>query len=409
MRSRILVCTLALACGFGAVSAKAQASGSAVGVPNTFTIGGEFVATLFRPFDQNSSKPQFLVAEFLPGRGMNLIQIEAYVPGRGRISLLASPSLDEVRQKLDARDPYGNEAFKLGGAFLLPYANRIRGKLSADGRIIEASAGGQKISLPANWKGDRPGAELHSMHGLILEAKFQDVALHNPLLDVRSARRGAETSTLSATLHAGNFGGHWPSQTDVKFQAELTDEVLDLRLTAKNVGKERLPMAIGMHPYFAFPSGDRTQARVHIPATMRVPANNYEDVFPLGKLVPTKGTPFDFSAENGAPLGTGYFDESLTALQRDASGNVEVRVTDPASNYGIKITAISKEIKAIQMYAPPGKNFVAIEPQYNLSDPFDKRIWGDQDTGVVFLMPGKSTTWHVQIAIYELKQGGIQK
>jgi galactose mutarotase-like enzyme len=55
------------------------------------------------------------------------------------------------------------------------------------------------------------------------------------------------------------------------------------------------------------------------------------------------------------------------------------------------------------MYAPPAKNFVAIEPQYNLSDPFDRKVWGNQDTGVVYLKPGESTTWHVQFVIYALK------
>jgi galactose mutarotase-like enzyme len=76
---------------------------------------------------------------------------------------------------------------------------------------------------------------------------------------------------------------------------------------------------------------------------------------------------------------------------------------DPAAKYGIKVIALSKEIRTIQMYAPPAKNFVAIEPQYNLSDPYDKKVWHNQDTGIVYLKPGQSTTWHVQFAIYELK------
>jgi galactose mutarotase-like enzyme len=374
----------------GVASVPTAAQRTATGV--VITVGELPIARMERP-RQNSTKPQFLEADFLPGRGMNLIQIKAFVPGKGVIDLLASPSLQEAKTKLDAADPFGNEAFKIGGAFLLPYANRIRGTLSADHRSIEADAAGQKISLPANWKGDEPGAELHSMHGLILNAKFQDVTLHND----------SAVSTLSGTLHAGDFGGHWPSQTDVKIQAELTDDVLDLKVTATNVGKDRLPMAIGMHPYFAFPSGDRKQGRVHLPARMRAPANNYDDVFALGKLVPLKGTRFDFSAEEGAPLGTEFVDDSFTDLQRNSDGKVEVRVTDPAAKYGIKIIAISKEIKTVQMYAPPAKNFVAIEPQYNLSDPFDRKVWGDQETGVVYLKPGESTIWHVQFAIYEPK------
>jgi aldose 1-epimerase len=395
MKSRILICTLALVAGFATVSLRAQPSPATktTAAQNPITIGGRSVAKLVRPREHNSTKPQLLEADFLPGRGMNLLQIKAYLPGKGEILLLASPSLDDARVKLDAPDPYGNEAFKLGGAFLLPYPNRIRGTLSPGGKSIITNASGQKISLPANWKGDAPGAELHAMHGLILNSKFQNVLLHN----------GPASSTISALLHARDFGGHWPSQTDVKIQAELKDDMLDLQVIATNVGHERLPMAIGMHPYFAFPSGDREQARVHMPAEMRAPANNYDDVFALGKLVPLKGTRFDFSADPGAPLNTEFVDDSFTDLQRNAQGNVEVRVTDPAARYGIKITAISKEIKTIQMYAPPTKNFVAIEPQYNLSDPYDKKVWGDQDTGVVFLKPGESTTWHVQFAIYELK------
>jgi galactose mutarotase-like enzyme len=350
------------------------------------------VLTLKRP-QTAQDRPQFLEAIFLPNHGMNLLQIKAYLPGKGVVNLLASPPLEEALARLEGPDPYGNEAFKIGGAFLLPYANRIRGVLSEDGQSIEAEANGQKLHLPANWKGDHPGAELHSMHGLILNARFGDIHQQD----------GSKKSTVSALLHAGDFAGRWPSKTDVKIHAELTGDVLDLKVTATNVGHERLPIAIGMHPYFAFASGDRTQARVHIPASMRAPANNYDDVFALGTVVPVDDTRFDFRAAEGVALGTNFVDDSFTALERGQKDAFEVRVTDPAAHYGIKVIGLSPEIRAVQMYAPPAKNFVAIEPQYNLSDPFDRKVWGSRDTGIVYLQPGESTTWHVQFVIYALK------
>lgn len=384
VKPRMILCTLMFAiAGIGAAPAAAQQSDASLADKPVF---------LTRPATHLTTA-HFIQAEFLPAHGMNLFQIKAYVPGKGVINLLASPPLAEAKVKLDGPDPYGNEAFKIGGAFLLPYPNRIRGTLSADGKMIEEDANGQKLLLPANWKGDNPGAEFHAMHGLILNARFEDV----------TAQDDRVKSTMTGTLHAGNFGGHWPSRTDVRVHAELTDNVLDLKVTATNVGTERLPMAIGMHPYFAIPSGDRTQVRVHMPAVMRAPSNNYDDVFALGVLVPVRESRFDFTADEGAPLGAEFIDDSFTALQRNAKGAAEVRITDPAAKYGIKVIALSKEIRAIQMYAPPAKNFVAIEPQYNLSDPFDKKVWGHHDTGIVYLKPGQSTTWHVQFVIYELK------
>ena len=393
-RTQMVLCVLALMAGVGTVPTEAQRAAGA---------SADTVVALKRQLGKRqlgtTEKPHFVEAEFLPGHGMNLLQIKAYLPGKGVVDLLASPPLAEALARLDGDDPYGNEAFKMGGAFLLPYANRIRGKLTADGKSIDVDLAGQEVQLPANWKGNNPGAELHAMHGLMLKAKFQDVVVRN----------GKERSTLSATLHAGNFGGHWPSRTDVRIEARLSDEALELWVTAVNVGKQRLPMAIGMHPYFAFPSGDRAQSRVHLPAMMRAPANNYDDTFATGALEPVEGTRFDFTAAEGRALDGDYLDDSFTDLQRGASdgvrgrGAAEVRVSDPAANYGMKVMAISREIKAIQVYAPTGKNFVAIEPQYNLSDPFDARVWGGRDAGVVFLKPGESTTWHVRFEIYGLR------
>jgi galactose mutarotase-like enzyme len=51
------------------------------------------------------------------------------------------------------------------------------------------------------------------------------------------------------------------------------------------------------------------------------------------------------------------------------------------------------------MYAPPEKNFVAIEDQFNFADPFGKE-WGAMDTGMVTLKPGQSTKWEVRLHVF---------
>ncbi len=38
--------------------------------------------------------------------------------------------------------------------------------------------------------------------------------------------------------------------------------------------------------------------------------------------------------------------------------------------------------RSVPVYAPPTKNFVAIEPRFNLPDPYNQN-WGTADTGMV--------------------------
>ncbi len=359
---------------------------------SSVSIGGEPAVTLTRPQPVDRGKPQFLEAIVLPGNGMNLLQVKAYLPGKGDIDLLNAPDLQGAKDLIENQnDAFGNKSFSMGGAILLPYPNRIRGKLSADGKTLETMIDGKMMSLPANWKGKKPGAEVHAMHGLIMSAHFRDVHEHNGLAE----------STVSAILHSGNFDGHWPSKTDVGVRMILKNDALDVIVTAKNVGAERLPMAISFHPYFQFPSGERAQARLHLPADMRTMVNNYDDVFPTGKIVPVKGTPYDFTAAGGAAFGpTLYMDDCFTDLRRNAAGNAVIEITDPAAKYGLRLTALSPQVKAIQVYAPPDKNYVVVEPQFNLADPFNTGIWGKRNTDMVFLQPGQSVSWHVRLEMF---------
>jgi galactose mutarotase-like enzyme len=280
-------------------------------------------------------------------------------------------------------------SFTFGGAMLLPFANRIRGTVAGDKKTVTANIGGHDITLPANWKGKGADAEVHAIHGFIYSSRFT--------AEQKNAR---DSSNVTGTLQAGNFNGHWPSQTEVVDNVTLKDRELVISVTAKNVGKETLPMAIGMHPYFAIPSGDRDQARLKVPAAERAVANNYDDVFPTGQLQAVKGTPYDFNAARGTALGKLYLDDSFTDLQRNRKGQAVIELIDPAARYGLRITAASDRIRAVQVYAPPDHNFVAIEPQFNLADPFDTKIWSKTDTGIDYLAPGESAHWEIRLELF---------
>ncbi|MGB7548721.1 MAG: aldose 1-epimerase [Terracidiphilus sp.] len=350
-------------------------------------IGGQKIVTLTRAAT-SKTKPEFTSITLAPGRGMELLQITANFPGKGEVNVLASPDLAGAKKMLDVDDDaFGDLGYRLGAAFLVPYPNRIIGKLSADGKTLTTSWEGHTLTLPANNIGKLPTAERHAMHGLILKAKTDDVA-------VKDIAGGQE---VTGVIHAGDFGGHWLSKTDLDYTITLTAEAVDVRIVAHNVGKVAEPIAIGWHPYFNLPSGDRAQVRMHIPGSMLAEVDNYDNVFPTGKLVPVSGQ-FDLRAAGGEPLAKNFYDDNWSHLTWK-EGAATVKVIDPAAHYGVKIEGLSPEIKTIQMYAPPDKQFVAIEHQYNFADPFGKE-WGKMDTGMVTLKPGQSTTWHVRLKVF---------
>jgi len=357
-------------------------------------VGGEPVVTLQRPTVADKGKPQFIAAIILPGRGMAVLQITAYLPGKGEIDLLNSPPLYGAEQLLDkGDDEFGNQVFKMGGAILLPFANRIRGKVSPDGKTITATVAGKTVSLPANWSGEKPGAEKHSIHGLIRNSQFDDVVVRNRDRD----------STVSADLHAGNFDGQWVSDTDVNVETKLENDAFEMTVTAKNVGRQPLPMGIGWHPYFVIPSGERAQVRLHLPGQARAIVNNYDDSFTTGQRVPVQDTGYDFSVPRGRQLGTQYLDDNFSDLNYDEQGRTVSEIVDPAAKYGLRLITLSPQIKSIQVYAPPQKNFVAIEPQFNLPDPYNKH-WGDTSRGMVLLKPGQSVSWRVRLELFTPKE-----
>jgi aldose 1-epimerase len=351
-------------------------------------IGGEPVITLQAP---PATEPAFTSAEILPGRGMMTLQVRARLPGFGEVDLLASPPLAEASRFFDSNPGgfRGNASYLVGGAILIPYANRIRGRLSPDRRTVAARIPGGEVTLPANAGGRRPGAEQYSMHGLVLDARVGEI----------ERRATAEQDAVSGTLHAGDFGGRWVSDAEISFENVLRSDSFTLRITVRNAGSEILPVGIGWHPYFNLPSHRREQARLYVPARRRTLVNDYDEVLPTGEVVPVAGTPYDFSNPGGRPVGGLYLDDCFVDLEAPA-GEVTAEVVDPAASYGLRVVAAAPPVRAIQVYAPPEKPFIVLEPQFNWADPFGPQWGPGVDTGMARLAPGESVTYSARLELF---------
>ncbi len=370
-------------------------SSQATATMNWPEIGLQKVIYLRRKRTGDGTKPEFLSVTLLPGRGMNVFQITAYLPGKGEVPLLASPSIDKAALILNngPGDETGNQSFSMGGALLFPFANRMLGPVSPDKKTIAVTWQDRTIHLLANWRGKLFGAQPHAMHGQLLNVRADSI-------DIKSM---GDSASAVAVYHL-KANGHWFSDNDVTVDVLLEANAVDVSLNTVNSGKASEIVGVGWHPYFLLPSGNRANARVHIPAEARVQVNNYDDVFPVGRLLPVQDTSYDFTAEQGASLPPGVLmDDSFVQLQRDIDDDAVCTLVDVGADYGMRLTALTPLIRAFQVYSPASAAFVAIEPQFNYGDPLGKE-WAGEDTGMITVEPGRDVTWKVRLELFQPSQ-----
>lgn len=181
-------------------------------------------------------------------------------------------------------------------------------------------------------------------------------------------------------------------------QAQLTSHDLDLTVTATNTGQQPAPFGIGWHPYFAIPSGDRTDALLKIPSRTIMELDR-KTGRPTGKMADVGGSANDFARTGGAKLGLDSLSETYTDLLPDVASGPIAEIRDPAYNYELSVIPLTPSITNMRVIAPADKPWVSIGPNTNLKDPFGPE-WGDpKNAGMVMLAPGESLRWKVRVEI----------
>lgn len=353
--------------------------------------GGQNALVLQRVLLEGGGLPEFVSATLLPGRGLNTLQITAYLPGKGEVALLSAPSLAQAAVSMDREgaDANGGASLNMGGAIEAPWSGRIFGTPSPDGLQIFTQWRGHSLTLPVTTR--EAGGSSASTGGMLLATPADSMST-NVMPD------GGEAQAL---FQAGSFDDRWPSKTEVSVTVLLSSHVLDLRVTARNVGTESEPVGIGWRPRLVIPSGDRAQATLRMPVGDRMEMQGGGRGAPTGRLLPVLGTPFDFTGRGGARLGTGPIDEGFVHLRPailDFGPAAELR--DPKSNYRLRITAMTPGIREMRVTSPAGANYVVIAPQLNFDDPLGKEWPTFEDTGMVVLQPGQSVQWKVRLELF---------
>lgn len=354
--------------------------------------GGEDPIRLVRRPNAIAGDPEFLSATFLPGRGMNLLQLTALIPGHGEIPLLMAPPLEDATGMLSdgGPDQNGNLSATMGGAFLVPWAGRLAGKPSGPAGVLQTIWLGQRLTFPAS----APGSTF-STRGLLLD-RSADSTHTAPALDGQS---------VEAIYHPGTFSGNWPSTGSVSILAELAKNSLDLTVSVQNTGDTPMPVGIGWMPYFNIPSHDRANAYLSLPSTTRLETDKNTGL-PTGRISSVSGTPLDFSSSHGVRLGSLALDETYARLTTGVLGTGPVaELRDMAFGYGLRFLPVSANIRGMRVIAPADKSWVSIGPETNYDDALGPEWDTAEGSGIKTLQPGDTLQYKVRLELFTFTAG----
>jgi aldose 1-epimerase len=287
----------------------------------------------------------------------------------------------------------GAKSLAMGAAIELPWASRISGVATPGGDSLVTTWRGIRLELPTDAKDSYGVGGAMAAGGMLLNQASESVTT-NVMPD------GGEAQAI---FRPGNFGGHWPSQTEVTVTAIMSGKAIDLKVVARNTGNTAEPIGIGWHPRFAILNGHRGQMMLRLPQAQRVEVKDRGTGQLSGRLLPVEGTEYDFTAREGAKLGALNLDDSFVHLRTGLMEDGPVaELRDPENDYGLRLIAMSPTIKAMRVYAPLDGSFISIEPQFNFDDPFGHEWTREEDTGMVVLQPGQSTQWKIRMEIFGL-------
>jgi aldose 1-epimerase len=247
------------------------------------------------------------------------------------------------------------------GRLLIPFNDRIPG-----GRYRFR---GREYQLAMNDPGSAS-----ALHGLVYNQPF---TVH----DLKGLDTEASVS-LSYGIRSDVFEGY-PFPLGVTAIYRLTPKAFELSIVLRNSGPDGAPVTFGWHPYIHAPDGVDS-VRLYCPAGRYVEVDR--NLLPTGNLPRTAEGPFDFSLSQG--LGGRELD---IALERTFQRPVARTLVDR----GIDLIELEQSVPPFgytQLFVPPGRSSIAVEPVTGATDAFNR-----PELGLRMLEPGEAVRGRTRI------------
>ncbi len=229
-------------------------------------------------------------------------------------------------------------------SILFPFANRIK-----DGTY---TFNNNTYTLPIN-EPDRNNA----LHGLVFNKTFEVIK-----------EKATETYACITLLYEEkNRTEGFPYTYAIQLKYTLETNGLSLEVLIKNTDNKTFPFTTGWHPYFY--SADLNKSSLHFASNTQLVFN--ERCITTGTMAVSNTANFDLKDKQ--------LDDCFVLNNNDIQFNTP--------NYRLLISSSSEE-RFLQIYTPPKKNTIAIEPTTGVPDSFNNKM------GLRTLLPKKTYQVH---------------
>jgi len=232
--------------------------------------------------------------------------------------------------------------------FLIPFPNRVKdGKYSFDGK---------EYLLPINPKHG------HAIHGLLRDKKF--------ILKSRKAKEDSASVKLAYNYKHELEG--YPFDFKAELKISLSKKGLVVETRVKNTGKQEMPFGCGWHPYL------HLDEKID-DSSLKLPSSTFLEVDE--RMIPTgsKGTLDRFSRQR--LIGKQEFDTCFALEEKKGKAKTILFSKEKKAKLIIWQETGSGKFNHLQVYIPPSRDSIALEPMSCAGDAFNNK------EGLVVLKP----------------------
>jgi aldose 1-epimerase len=289
-----------------------------------------------------------------------------FLPELGMVSSSLRHRGEELLELRGGPDAYAERGSSFGIPLLHPYANRLS-EWSYPGPDGTVTLDPHSPVLHTDADTGLPS------HGLLAASPLWYVTSRGPA-HLTATLDFAEDPRLLAAF---------PYPHKLTYAATLTEAALAIALTVTPTGDRPVPISFGFHPYLRLPGAQRADWELTLPVARRVLVDHS---LPTGAHEPVAPGALD------GPLADRSFDDCFDRL--GTAGGLAGPPAFSVAAAGRRITVtFTAGYPVAQLYAPPGSEFICIEP---MTAPIDALRSGE---GLRHAAPGEPFTAEFSITV----------